>query len=80
MNKFEPDLKKHCYFKDEKYPINICHDYEHKITPIPGFCKRYNKPLKTEFKIDERPDGIGHFYGQVHRFPLKLECCEFGKR
>ncbi|OPY29485.1 MAG: hypothetical protein A4E27_00169 [Methanobacterium sp. PtaU1.Bin242] len=78
MDKYKVDMKRHCYFEDERYPISICDDYIFDPElPRNSWCKRYNKEIKTEFVVDERHDGVGHFYGQVHKFPLKLDCCEY---
>lgn len=77
MNKFKPDMGRHCYFQDPRYPVAICYDY--KTTGSEGgYCRRYKKDLKVDVMVDERPDGVGHFQGQRHNFPVKCEECEWG--
>jgi len=71
MDKYTPNMEKHCYFNDPRYPCAICYDFKH-----PHYCHRFKKDLNIEKIVDEREDGIGHFKGQVHRFPLKLNRCK----
>jgi len=47
MDKYQPDMKRHCYFNDPRYPVAICYDYKH-IDNGDGFCHRYKQDLKIE--------------------------------
>lgn len=76
MDKFKPDFNKHCYFQDPRYPIGICYDYNHQNDGT-GYCRRYKTELNIEIMVDDRPDGVGHFKGQRHKFPVKCVECEY---
>ena len=72
MNEIRPNYQKHCYYqcKDNPRVHGICvHVGYHK-------CTKFNEELEDEIIIDNREDGLGHFKGQKHRFPIRLPQCK----